>query len=683
MSYLPWSNSTTLRRVASVDGVSHNGPPAIARPAERLFGHTEAVLLPALGVGLAWLALALVSLAISVRAPTSVLGPHLLLTLAPAAAGAACFWSWRGAAPSLRPTWFLFGLAGLGVAARELAAMLRLATGAVPSSASSGLSYTLLIGAHLAIAVGAALAIPALRSRRLAGGLLLDAALVAIAGGLFALQLAVEHGRGVPIGQLLLVLGTQLATAGSLFAIGLLLVWRDPALPRLPTLGLVTTATAFGVGNTAVTLGLAGSPGMYLDVIWITGWLGLAFAGVTARALREGLPEPAPGRLAGVIGGVLIPAGSLYVAAMGLSSVLAPYLGGEIGLALWFLTAPLAVRVGQGVRTEVRRKAQGRELVQTRALVELNRALATALELEPTLQLVAGWARKLTDARAAAIQLLSDDGSALELRAVTGLSSDALGLVLPVMDSLTGAVVRDGKPRVVHDCARLGSAHPQEIQLFGSDAAAAAPLIFRGRALGVLVVAGCGHPFDHDEMAMLASMADSAAVAIENARLFEEVRGLSLTDPLTGLSNRRALELVLVREFAAARRGRRLVVVMLDVDGFKRFNDTRGHLAGDEALRTLGSVLLNETRAMNQAARYGGDEFVVVLTETDLRGAEIFAERMRWRFRDAMAASGGGLDLTCGLAGFDPEMTAPADLIAAADRALYRAKARSGSPGPR
>jgi len=661
--------------------MSGGGAAALPHPALLRSGQGgPSALVPGLLVALGWLALALPALLIAGRARPAVLAPHVLLTLAPAAAAAACLWTRRTAPASLRGAWLLFASAGLAVAARELVAIAELVagTGATPVAASA--AYVLLIAAHGSIAAGAALAIPALRSGRLTGGLLLDAGLVATAGGLFALQLAIGHGSGVPVLPLLRVLGSQLATAASLFAIGLLLVWRDAGLPRLATLGLVSTALAFGVGNTLLTLGLASpQPGTRLDLLWLTGWMALAFAAVAARALREAPPQRAPGALAGIIGGVLIPAGALYVAAMGLSSILAPYLGAEIGLALWFLAAPLAVRVGQGLRAEVRQKAQGRELEQTRALVELNRSLAAALELEPTLELVTRWARKLTDARSAGIELLSEDGAALELRAVTGLPPGAVGLVLPVDESFTGAVVRDRHPRVVHDWKRLGMAHPLEIPLFGDESGAAAPLLFRERVLGVLVVSGCSHPFDHDQIAMLASLADSAAVAIENARLFEEVRGLALTDPLTGLANRRALEHSLVREFAGAHRGRSLVAVMFDIDGFKRYNDTRGHLAGDEALRALGAVLLHETRAMNLAARYGGDEFVVLLSETDLRGAELFAERMRWRFRNALAESGGGLDLTYGCAEFEAAMATPAELIAAADRALYRAKARSAA----
>jgi len=624
-----------------------------------------------------WLVATLLSLFAVPRAPAPAIATNLLLTLVPVGAAAACLLAGRTLPKPLRGVWRAFAWAAALAAVRQLIGIAALLGGGV-GPVFSFLSYALLILAHGCIVAGAVLAIPPLRTRAVAGGLLLDLGLVLTAGGLFALQLTVQRGAGMPVLPILRVVGAQLATGASMFTVGLLLVWRTPEMPLLPVLGVVVTAVSFGLGNSMLTMGVAttgtGSP---LDVLWITGWAGLAFAGLSARALGEVLPGRPPGRVAAAIGGVLIPAGALYVAAIGVSAGLAPYVGGELGLALWFLAAPLAVRVGQGLRSEAHRKAQGRELEQTRALVELARALSAAVELAPTLELVTRWARQLTDARAASIQLLSHDEQSLEVLAITGLAPAALGLVLPVKESFTGAVVRDRHPRVVHDWKRVGAAHPLELQLFGEDAGAAAPLLFRGRALGVLVVAGCERPFDHEQIAMLTSMADSAAVAIENARLFEEVRALSLTDPLTGLANRRGLQRDLAREFAAARRGRRMTAVMFDIDGFKRFNDTHGHLAGDEALRVLGEVLGTETRAMNLAARYGGDEFVVLMSDSDADGAWHFAERMRQSFRSAMLSRGEALDLTFGIAEYSPEMSAPADLLGAADRALYRNKARA------
>jgi diguanylate cyclase (GGDEF)-like protein len=166
-----------------------------------------------------------------------------------------------------------------------------------------------------------------------------------------------------------------------------------------------------------------------------------------------------------------------------------------------------------------------------------------------------------------------------------------------------------------------------------------------------------------------------AAIAVANARLHEQIIGLSLTDPLTGLPNRRHLEMFLEKEFAAARRGRRLAVILFDLDNFKGYNDTAGHQAGDEALRAFGDVLLAQTRAMNLAARYGGDEFITVLADVDRAGALTHAERIAEAVGQHALLNGANIRTSAGVAIYDPRMESPAELIRAADADLYARKA--------
>ena len=198
------------------------------------------------------------------------------------------------------------------------------------------------------------------------------------------------------------------------------------------------------------------------------------------------------------------------------------------------------------------------------------------------------------------------------------------------------------------------------------------PLTLGSRLVGLLAVGPWGdEPPDPDQIALLHRMAPHASAAIENARLHDEVRRLSLTDPLVQLPNRRQLDLFLEKEFAAAERGRPLCFVLYDLDRFKEYNDTQGHRAGDVALIRFATVLRNETRAMNLAARYGGEEFATVLSGTDLAGGRAHAERVRQRCAETF---GGEMTVSAGVAEYVPEMRTPVDLVVAADRALYRAK---------
>src|SRR5690606_5750282 len=271
-------------------------------------------------------------------------------------------------------------------------------------------------------------------------------------------------------------------------------------------------------------------------------------------------------------------------------------------------------------------------------------------------------------------------GTVVALRAACGLRADVLGFRFPVEGSSTGWVVKNRRPRATVDPAADPFIRPESVEFLGSNPTAAAPLYFADRPLGALFAISRRHPFDEGDLELLSSLADQAALEIENATLFEKVHALSVTDPLTGLANRRQLEHDLAREFAAAGRGRRLILLLFDLDDFKDYNDRYGHLAGDEVLRVFGRVLASETRAMNLAVRYGGDEFLVLLSDSDLEGARIFADRIATKFDAAVAELGRGrVTVSVGLAAYQPGMKSAEDLIAVADRLLYEEKGERAS----
>jgi len=167
-------------------------------------------------------------------------------------------------------------------------------------------------------------------------------------------------------------------------------------------------------------------------------------------------------------------------------------------------------------------------------------------------------------------------------------------------------------------------------------------------------------------------------VALGNARMHANLHALSLTDPLTGLPNRRRLQIHLDHEVAAARRGRPMALAIFDIDRFKHYNDTFGHIAGDEILKSVGGVLSRENRAMNVVARYGGDEFVSVLSETDLEGVRNFVDRVQARLKEEDILKKFGITLSVGCAEFDPEtMASVNDVLRAADADMYDNKAKA------
>ncbi len=153
-----------------------------------------------------------------------------------------------------------------------------------------------------------------------------------------------------------------------------------------------------------------------------------------------------------------------------------------------------------------------------------------------------------------------------------------------------------------------------------------------------------------------------------------EVQRQVITDPLTDLPNRRHAEFALDQAFAMAERLEiPLCVALFDVDHFKSFNDRFGHAAGDEVLRTFADVLRTSTRRMNVSARFGGEEFISILSDADVAGAEEFVGRVREGLKKA-PQSWGPVTVSCGLAAYEKGMGAPDFLVAAADRAMYAAK---------
>jgi diguanylate cyclase (GGDEF)-like protein len=158
----------------------------------------------------------------------------------------------------------------------------------------------------------------------------------------------------------------------------------------------------------------------------------------------------------------------------------------------------------------------------------------------------------------------------------------------------------------------------------------------------------------------------------------QELQELSVTNSLTGLFNRKHMWETLARELEGVKRHQRpLAVLMIDIDHFKRYNDTRGHLAGDEVLRRMGDIFHRSLRVCDYAARYGGEEFLAVLPDTNSAKAAQAAERLRGLVADEKFAEGQGpigITVSIGVASTSEHESEPEALVRNADTALYRAK---------
>uniref|UniRef100_A0A7V3RHM0 Sensor domain-containing diguanylate cyclase n=1 Tax=candidate division WOR-3 bacterium TaxID=2052148 RepID=A0A7V3RHM0_UNCW3 len=205
------------------------------------------------------------------------------------------------------------------------------------------------------------------------------------------------------------------------------------------------------------------------------------------------------------------------------------------------------------------------------------------------------------------------------------------------------------------------------------------PLMIGERLIGVLDVESPEiDGFTPDDIRILSTLSAQIAIALENARLYEEAKRLSLTDPLTGLPNRRSFEIMIENEIKRAERYRRpFALLMMDFDNFKSYNDKFGHSAGDEILRRFSTVMKEGIRDVDFLGRYGGDEFVAVLPETDANFALVVAERIRKKIESENLDP--PVTLSIGIAVFPRDAREKQKLIDLADRACYESKEMGGN----
>ena len=214
--------------------------------------------------------------------------------------------------------------------------------------------------------------------------------------------------------------------------------------------------------------------------------------------------------------------------------------------------------------------------------------------------------------------------------------------------------------------------------------AIAFPLVCRNRTVGALValdpLPSAAVPSISPALSLaIRSILEPPAIALDNALSLQRTEAVSVTDDLTGLYNSRYLNLVLRRESKrASRSGRPLSLLFMDLDGFKGVNDTHGHLAGSKALVEAGVIIRSSARETDVAARFGGDEFSVILPDTGREGAVSVAERIRERINawEFLASDGLSIHLTAsiGVATLPDVAASAEELLRAADVAMYRVK---------
>ncbi len=275
------------------------------------------------------------------------------------------------------------------------------------------------------------------------------------------------------------------------------------------------------------------------------------------------------------------------------------------------------------------------DLIRLSFFTDMAHDIASASTLRETLDRVMANIGKVFAPRTWSVLLLDHESDELEFAVVTGGAEapKLKGHRIASDVGIAGWILRNREPLIVSDVAsdpRFDSS-VDELTGFTTRNIIGVPLLSRERAFGVIELVNKlnGEPFTALDLKILSTIADFAAVAIEKAYYLKALGKLATRDDLTGVQNRRGLSTAIERELARCRRtGGALGALMIDINDFKKINDEHGHAAGDEVLRHLARLLEENVREVDVVARYGGDEFIVLMPDVDRRGATIVGDRL-------------------------------------------------------
>lgn len=377
--------------------------------------------------------------------------------------------------------------------------------------------------------------------------------------------------------------------------------------------------------------------------------------------------------------------------------ILFTYVLAHVGTDLWtgnrsFTLGSDAVQwVGFAVAGEIiyqissqRRRAEAFHQRRVRELEVMNKTLTEIsgeLELGALLQTITERAVNLLHASLGELLLYDKQSREMEVVAQYPVDASQIGFKMKPGEGAMGRVAVTKRPLILNDYKAFVNALPDEITT-GIEAALDVPLLKGGELIGVLGLAhhAKNRKFTLDDQSLLMVLASQATVAIENARLYEEVQRLAFTDVLTGIHNRRRLFELADKEYKRSVRYRRpLSFMIVDMDHFKSVNDRYGHAAGDEALRWFATECSSVIRQkVDMIGRFGGEEFAVIYPEISLPSALIAGERLRRHIADGKVGFEGNqfqVTFSAGIVSlpFGEEISLD-QLIERADRALYLAK---------
>ncbi|MBT0664868.1 sensor domain-containing diguanylate cyclase [Geobacter pelophilus] len=320
-------------------------------------------------------------------------------------------------------------------------------------------------------------------------------------------------------------------------------------------------------------------------------------------------------------------------------------------------------------------------------MVEIGKTLTSTLQLDEILEVIMEQVSSLLQPKAWSLLLVDEESGDLVFEiAVSPTDVNLKGTRLERGAGIAGWVAEHGEPLLIPDVnkdSRFCDVIDRAAS-FTTRSVICIPVKSRERTLGVveLVNSLVEESFNEADLKILTTIADFAAIAIENAKIHDEVRLLAVTDELTGLWNARRFNELLEYEFERSKRyGGELSLIFIDLDHFKSVNDTHGHLVGSRLLSEVGRLLGRSIRKVDSAARFGGDEFVLMFPNTSKEWGRVLAERLCRILRETEFRGDNGALLNVtgsfGVAAYPDDADSSRELLGMADKAMYQVKETS------
>ncbi len=329
-------------------------------------------------------------------------------------------------------------------------------------------------------------------------------------------------------------------------------------------------------------------------------------------------------------------------------------------------------------------KVDQREAGEVAVFHELGKALTSSLQLDQVLRTIMEKIDEFLRPDTWSLLLVDEAKQELYFELAIGKGAQALKDVrIKLGQGIAGWVAQKGSAVIVPDVSKDTRFFSQvdERTKMETHSIVGVPVRFRDHCLGVIELVNCVGPngFDDRDLALLEALADFAAIALENARHVQRIHELTITDDCTSLYNARHLNFILETEvYRSQRYAYEFSLVFIDLDFFKKVNDTYGHLIGSKLLAEIGSMIKSHCRLIDFAFRYGGDEFVVLLPQTSKENACVVACRLHRLIRDSIWLQSEGLDVhitaSVGVASYPSDSRTKVELLHLADEAMYVVK---------